>query len=212
MVPQYDPLEQPEVFHSLSHQAGMTVQRALGQPFENQGHGEHGMTVDHVRPDHRQRTQVDPPLKHRLQLSIGLVRPRTGRALALAPALGSGTSGDSGSDVRGTGQDHDLDRAIAARVDLIHEQPGSVRRRNQPQTLALKHRLQCAGHHAAVPWSPVERHDSTGGKPPRHALGPLVQPFVGRRIGRLANPAVAGGGRREKGEESKLPRIDRVKE
>ena len=42
------------------------------------------------------------------------------------------------------------------------------------------------------------------GKLPRHLLGPLVQPFVGRRIGRLANAAVARGGRGEEGEELKL--------
>ena len=50
VVPQHHTLEQPQVFHGLSHHAGMPVQCALGQPFENQGHRKYGMTVDHVRP------------------------------------------------------------------------------------------------------------------------------------------------------------------
>ena len=91
------------------------------------------------------------------------------------------------------GQHDHLDRPPSRSPDLFDDQAGPLLQRDQPQPLALEQRLERRGHHAAVPGTPVQGHDPALGKPPRRALGPLVERFVCRRVGHLAGPAEASG-------------------
>ena len=62
------------------HQARVAVDGPLGQPFLDHRHRQHGVPVDDVRREDRQRIQIDRAAKYGFQLAFGRhLRPRRRR-------------------------------------------------------------------------------------------------------------------------------------
>ena len=202
VVAEDDALEQLEMIDPPDRQPGMAVQGPFGQPLEDQGQGQDGMAVDHVRPDHRQRVEVHLALEHLHQLAL-----RGGRCRGLWSRL-------ERRRVRRcrVGEDDDLDRPRTGPFELIDDQPRTCLERDQPEPLALEERLEGAGHHAAVPGAPVEGDDPASRQSPSLALGQLVERLVRRRVGHLADASKPCGGGREQDQESEQLGIDRLEE
>jgi hypothetical protein len=86
-------------------------------------------------------------------------------------------------------QHHDFDGAIDRLADLAHEEVGAAGQRNRAHAFVLEYFLERGSHHAAIPWTPVERDDFTARPTLCFALAELVEHFVGDSIINLPRSA-----------------------
>ena len=199
-----------EVVEAVEDEARVAVKCGVGQPFQMDGHRQHGPAVENVRLQNRMRGDIDGALEREDEVRRGI---RGGRS------LGQRRGGDATRSRGGHGAGRMLRRAegdhfhrAARGVQLVDQERGAFRQRDQADAFGFEHLPQGRRDHATFPRAPVDADDPRVGPLAGLHLGDLVQDFVGGRVGGLAGAAEAACGAAEEHDRFQIFAAEKIEQ